>query len=178
MVTPASGSTSYASPDDFVIRFDWRSASQLLSDTETALTQAQVLASTRLLTLLKEASGEVESATLVSNRYVINASQNDLDDLTGNSEQFLVGLVCTLAAAKLYERRPDLMAGIAPRVEAAREQLNLLRQGERIFGTVEHAEAGLPDHHQETIQNEEDRKGLNTMVERLWGQRGWRRRGE
>lgn len=178
MVTPASGETSYALQADFTVRYDWRSAAQLLSDTETTLTQAQVEASATLLTLLEEASGEVESATLVSNRYVLNDTQNDLDDLTGNSLEHLKGIVCTLAAEKLYRRRPDLLAKIAPQVEAAREQLDLLRHGERIFGTVEHAAAGLPGHHTETMADEEERRGFALHTERLLGQRGWRRRGE
>ena len=176
MVTAASGVTSYALQTDFTARFDWRTASQLLSDTETALTQDEVSESTRLLTLLQEASGEVESATLAGNRYVITSSQNDLEDLTGNSLEYLVGLVCTLAASRLYERRPDMLQKIAPRVEAAREALDMLRKGERIFGTVEHAQAGRMTHEQHTVAHTEDRRGISVLAERWLGHRGWRKR--
>lgn len=178
MPTVIASTTSYVTNDEFVERCDWRTVAQLLSDTETALTLAQVSASTRLTTLLKQASGEVESACLVSRRYVIQSGRNDLSSLTGNSLEYLKGLVCTLAVEKVYLRRPDLLAKVGEQVKEAREQLELLRNGERIFGYVEVAEAGLLDHHTETRANEEDRHGMSVHMERLLGQRGWRRRVE
>ena len=177
MVTAASGSTSYALQTDFTDRFDVRTASQLLSDTEEALTQDEVEGSERLLTLLKEASGEVEANALAGNRYRIAEGINDLDELTGNSLEFLKGLICTLAASKLYKRRPDLLQKIAPDVEAARELLEQLRNGVLIFGTVEHAQTGRISHEIQSVAHEVDRRGFSTLTERWLGTRGWRRSG-
>lgn len=177
MPTFASGSASYAAASALTARVDWRTLAQLLSDTDTPLaSQAAVEASARLATLMAAASGELEAACMVSNRYVVTSTRNDLDDLTGNSAEYRDDLICTLTLERLFRRRPALLEKISEDVKRAREALKDLREGQRIFGIVEVAQAGLTDHHEMTNADEDDRMGINVTAERLFGRRGWRRK--
>lgn len=177
MPTSSTGSASYASGAAFTARFDYRTAAQLLVDATpgtTPLTQTQVEANTRLATLLSAASGELEAAVLVGERYVITDDRNDLDDLEGNSAEYRDDIICALAAERLFRRRPDLLKEIGDHVKWAREQLQKLGNGELVFGWLENMEAGQLDHVTETVADELARNGISVKAERLFGRRGWR----
>ncbi len=176
--TPSTGSSGYADGAAFVERFDYRTARQLLVDAEpgdTPLTRAQVVASERLAIHLAGASGEIEAAVLVGKRYQITDSRNDLADLEGNSAEYLKDIVCTLAAERLFRRRPDLLKEIGEDVKQAREAVEKLAQGHLTFGWVENMDAGVLDHHVETVADEVARNGLTIHARRLLGRRGWER---
>lgn len=121
-----------------IVRFDVRTLGDLLSDTNTRLTAAQVQASTVLETLLLEASGEVETACIAGQRYL----PEDLDALEGASLQKLKGIVCGFAFSLLMDRRPNIIAEAPKRVKDALVLLEQLRGGERIFSLAGAAEAG------------------------------------
>lgn len=142
-MTPLTGSTSYATPTQFLDRYDVRTVGDLLSDTDVSLSSGEVLTSTRLQALLDQASGEIETAAVAGLRY----RPDDLDALItngGNGAQYLVGLVCDLAMYKLMNRRPSPVATAPPGpAQAALDALQMLRDGERIFGFVEAGVAGM-----------------------------------
>lgn len=141
-LTPLTGSTSYASTSDFLIRYDVRTVGDLLSDTDVSLSAGEVVSSTRLQALLDQASGEVETACSAGKRY----QPDDLDALIdngGNGAQYLIGLVCDLTMWKLMNRRPSPVATAPPGpAQSALDALQLLRGGERILAFEEAAEAG------------------------------------
>lgn len=138
-----SGTTPYCTSAQFVQRWDTRSVGRLLSDTNTALTSTEVLASTLLAELLKEASGEVELGCFRGERYSID----DLVALVGtNAGKKLAGLVADLTMWRLYDRRPDREGTVPPRCEAALKVLEQLADGELIFGLVNQGRAGVMSH--------------------------------
>lgn len=95
-----------------------------------------------LNTLLLAACGELESATLVGQRYTVA----DLGALTGSGAAHRNRIIAGLVALPIYSR---LKPGTAdprqvPLYAFAAGQVQLLQQGERIFGFTEAADAGLP----------------------------------
>jgi hypothetical protein len=178
MSTTNSSATSFCSAASLVARYDWRTVGDLLldSDDDPPLTRSQVLASTDLAALLLASSGEVEAACQVSNRY----TQLDLAAIAASgcaSAELLADLVADLCMWRLFKRRPLRDSNLKPPTacEDARKTLEDIRRGERIFGLVEHAEAGLTDSPQESAQDVVDRNGISVQAERYLGSRGWRK---
>lgn len=173
-ITPLSTSTSYCSAADLLVRYDWRVLGELLADSDSAapLTQSQVLASTTLAELLLASSGEVEAACLVSERYI----PDDLAALTGGALSLLKDLVADLTVGRLYKRRPSRDPALKPptATQDAREMLDLLREGQRIFGTIQHAQSGQIDATKDVASDVVDRRGVSVLAERMFGRRGWR----
>lgn len=140
MPTSISGSAAYCTIDQMLEAYDHRSIGQLLGDDKVALNESEVRASTRLTRILKRASGMVEAACLVGEKYTAAS----LGALTGNSAEHLAGLVADLAMGMLWRRRPHLDKAVPPQFTEALDTLAKLRLGERIFAIDENAEAGLP----------------------------------
>lgn len=138
VMTPSSGSTPYASASDFSERYDIRTIGDLLSDLGVRLPAGQVLTSSRLTYLLMQASGQVESAAMAGKRY----TTEDLAALTGNSKEYLKGIVCDLVIWILMGRRPTREGGVPEIVKGALEALELIRHGHRIFAFTETQDAG------------------------------------
>ena len=137
---PVSGASAYCTIGELLDRYDARIIAQWLSDNERQLSHADVLASTRLTELLQDASGWVESACLVGQRY----TPDDLAALTGNSKRFLTRLVADLTIGMVRSRRAHNEDAPMPQFEQALETLNRLRLGERIFGLQGNMTAGNP----------------------------------
>lgn len=169
MPTPIGDTDPYATPQDVIAQCDVRTLGDFLSDTGDRLTPDEVADSDLLWSLLAQASGEVESALMVGGKYTLA----DLQALTGNSRQLLVNIVVGLALENVFDRRPDRQQPQVHgrKVERARERLQQLRQGERIFALQEQADAGRPDHEVETPAVVEARN-LNTFIgRRFFGRR-------
>ena len=147
MPTPVSTIVEpYCSPAEFIQRYDVRIVGDLLSDTGTRLDQAAVIASTTLRTFLYDASGMVESACLVGEKY----DPDDLNALLGASLQFLKRIVADLTFGLLRMRRGHKEDTPMPGYDMALQWLERLRLGERIFGLQENMDAGKPDNVQVT----------------------------
>ena len=136
--TPLTGSSAYATNADFLERYDARTVGDLLSDQGKRLQPSSISGSTRLTALLQQVSGEIEVAAVAGKRY----QPEDLTALTGNAQQFLVGMVCDLALWRLLNRRP-MIQQMPLQCQQAFQLLELLRGGERIFPTDEAADAGV-----------------------------------
>ena len=133
---------AYASITDLITRRDKRLIGELMGDWNDTPTDAELLASTVLEVLLEDASGQVESAMLSGKRY----EPSDLESLTGNSLGFLKKIVCTIAMADLYERRPGYhMDQSKAYTELAQAYLKSLRNGENLFNLDSHVSAANPD---------------------------------
>lgn len=178
MATVASGISSYASINDLLNRFDLRPLAQLLSDTGVPLTQTQISASVSATAILQEASGILEAASVVGGRYTITLTQNDLQTIATsgtNTAQFLIGIVCAMAYAMIWERRPEWLGGDPERagwrVKAAMEWLDKIRDGQWIFGTLEGQNAGVFNDVIETEQVIQQQQGIVFTARPLFGTR-------
>ncbi len=132
---------AYASPGDLVDRYDERTISELLSDTEEPV--ADITSNDKLLAILAGASGRVDAALLVSGNY----TTDELTSLTGNSLALLKDIVCDLAMGRLLRRRPEKIGAdsIAAASQDAEDYLDRLRKGERLFDVGSHVDAGQPE---------------------------------
>ncbi len=173
MASAASGNSSYCSPGQFLFHYDVRSVCELLSDTGTPVSQDDVEADEKLTAILAEASGEVESAACLGQRYVIDETRNDLAALTGNSAAFLAGMVAHLAMYSLWCRRPAMMMNVEPPplFKKAEKFLEQLRLGERVFGILEAHKAAKLEAGADTAADVEARNGLVVEAGRLFGTR-------
>lgn len=151
--------TAYADQNDMIVRYDVRTLGQLLSDTNTQLTSAQVVASTVLGTLLLAGSGRLELATFAGARY----TTLDLAALAGGQREVLKDIVCGLTFRRLMQRRPHVVSNIPDTVKEALELENQLRQGERVFGFLESADAG------KTVERVSEDCGLSSVGSRWLG---------
>jgi phage gp36-like protein len=169
--TPISNAAAYATSADFVARFDIRDVAQWVSDTGSPVSQASITTTpfnANLLAALADASGMVESACFVSDRY----TPNDLTILNGNSLALLKRIVCGLAVGMLIERRPFLDREPPKVYEQALEWLDRLRKGERIFALQEAGDAGNP---LVTFTSQADlalRNPVSVQMYRFFGDRG------
>lgn len=171
-MTAASGSQPYCTVDQFFAFRDERSVRQLLSDTGAAVT-GELSDNAQLATLLSAASGKVESAACLGQRYVIDSETNDLASLTGNSAAFLAKLVADLAFFDLWKRRPNPTAQqrMPPECEEAEKFLERLRLGERVFGVLESHEAAHVQANVETAARVVERNGVTVIADRFFGTR-------
>lgn len=166
-LTPVSGSTPYCTPAQFLNYFDARTVGDLVDDTGNRVSPSQLLTNAVLQQMLAEASGEVEAACLMGNRYAVT----DLQALNGNSATFLAGIVAGIAYLKLLERRPDLDFDTPPMAARADKFLQALSLGHRILAFQETANAGqvLDDYESPSIVNQIEQ--VSWHARRFFGRR-------
>lgn len=168
MATPDSSATAYAASTDLIARFDVRTVRELASDVDAPIDAADLATNDRVLACLKDASGMVEAACTVGERY----TPDDLGTLTGVSLQLLKRLVCDLTIGLLFLARPD-RKGEPPKVYlTALETLDDLSSGAKIFGFIEARQAGAPVRVDvETAADVERRNDLTIVAQRFFGRR-------
>ena len=133
---------AYASPQDFIDRYDVRVVGDLASVDGTQVSQVGLLTNARLLQCLEDAEGEINSAVLVGQRY----STTDLAAMTGADAAHLQRICCEIAWYLLLSRRWYVVSGehLKLAVEKYADHLEMLRAGKRVFNIVDVKEAGLP----------------------------------
>lgn len=152
---------AYASPSDLVSRHDIRVIAQLASDDGAPLSRADVITHPFVLVSLEDASGEVESALRRGEMYRVE----DLEGLTGNSLAKLKRMVCTIAMALMFERRPGIYQEIAEAyMERSDKSLKEIQKGENTFGLETHASSNLPSVSGPTSL---EYRNLNTIADRM-----------
>jgi hypothetical protein len=176
----ASGVATYCTIAQFLVRVDWNTVAQLLSDKDangviTILTLTQVQASDTLLAILKEACGYVEMACIKGERYsvadLVALATGSLADGSYNAGETLAGLVADIALARIYDRRPDRRAEMPERCLEAWAKLDALAEGELIFPFVEAADAGHMDEDEVVDSDLQRRNGLTFQANRYFGNR-------
>ena len=124
-----------------VNRFDSREIGDLLSDTNTPVDEGDFPENVKLLAILADASGEIDAALMVGDRY----TAADLSALTGNSLAHLKRIACEIAMRDLMARRPGYKPELLESFEKrCQKHLDRLRQGENVFNIQDHKDAGLP----------------------------------
>lgn len=139
--TPNSSASPYLTVDQFIGLKDVRALGQLALDNGQMATSAALQSNSRIDLVLGKASGEIESACFTGERY----SANDLNGLTGVSQQLLQGLVADLAFYYLFKvRGASIPEHVVQEFDKAMESVQKLRDGERIFSFEQTEAAGLP----------------------------------
>jgi phage gp36-like protein len=135
--------TAYATGSDLISRYDVDLIGDLATDDRETLDRDSVADNVKVTTALADASGEVEVAMQAGGRYTVE----QLQSLTGNSANHLKQIVCGLAMAALYRRRPEASRRemIEDLTRDARDAIKSLRRGENVFGIVANIEATVPD---------------------------------
>jgi hypothetical protein len=174
--TPASASSSYLSPAEFLARTDWRTIGQLCSDAEgVSVPFANLATDANLNAALDDASGDLEAACFMGQKY----RTEDLAMLKTTAcvaRARMYRIIRDRALAYLLERRPDFSAQLPQGVEKSMDRseawLEQLAQGVRIFGFLETMDAGRID--QNILTNDEitQRNLLVVQAERYFGIRG------
>jgi phage gp36-like protein len=168
ILTPLSSDTAFATPQDLVARFSVQDIRQWASDADLPLTVQGILTNVKVATALQDASGEIEAACLMSDKY----QPQDLLNLTGNSLAKLKRLTCELAIGYLFENRlrrgDEDPPGVVVR---AHETLERFRKGEWVFGFAEAGAAGLIGHMVETPCDVATRNMVTRQAGRYFGRR-------
>jgi phage gp36-like protein len=130
---------SYATTADLLKRVDSRVLGDLVSDSNVRVDPTSLLTDANIQAALDDASGLINSAVLVSEKY----QPSDLAGLTGVDQAYLLRLTCNLAYGLLVLRRGQSVEKLEQYQEALKT-LEMLRSGERVFAVAANEEAGLP----------------------------------
>ena len=165
---------SYATPQHLVERHDVDVIGDLATDNRTRLSKIDILASTNVQTALTDASGNVEVALLQGGQYTPEQLQKIIDNEnspapnnTKNQAGHLRRIVCWLAMAVLFERRPGIHADLADKyLERGDRYLMDIANGKNVFGIPDekHVDAGTPSVGGPTALQYDD---LNLLPERM-----------
>jgi hypothetical protein len=171
--TPISSSDPYIAVADFLKRYDWRTIAQLMGDDDqveplrSTLLDDETTEGANLAEVLKDSSGEVETAALVGGRY----APADLNALTGNQLAYLKRLVADIAIGRCYQRRPDLFGPPPTQAQVAAQVLNAIASGERVFGLQENIDASHLDMTTDTPDQVHTRYGVVRQAAPYFGRR-------
>lgn len=181
MQTPLTSQTPYGTVAILTSFCDVRTLGDYLGDTGARLTPEDVLLSGSptggpsntngvLYTLMLAATGDLESAVLVSDRYTPADLQTILNN-GGAAAAKLQEMWAGLTLQRLFERRPSKAAPELPAVTRANVWLEALLNGTRIFGTQEAADAGLPETTIDQQTDVIDRRLSATILRGFFGRR-------
>lgn len=130
---------AFATPTDFLNRYDVRTVGDICSDDGTRVTESALATNDKLTTALNTATGQILAAVLQGERY----TAADLAAMTGESAAYLTDLTCRIAFWLLWQRKP--YTDDQQRMEAkerADQALELLRTGAHVFDITANKEAG------------------------------------
>lgn len=175
--TPIGVSSSYLTAARFFYYHDWEQIADMLRDGDSprpsklALLDSTSEPGTMLIAALLAACGELESACFCRRIY----SAEDLQALTGSGKGRMEKIVADLCYWTLCQRRQPGSADPkkVPGADQALAELDRLRNGERIFGFLDVAAAGIP-----SVSSPDASQWQNGMADagRLFGTHGTSRR--
>lgn len=177
-MTPNSSLSSFCTPAQFLVIYDYRTVAELLSDSDVALVDAAAVQASPVLTeLLMQAAGQIEMATSIGNRYQVytDGRPSDLAVLAATATVMasrLHRLNAAIAMEYCWRRRPDKEMPSMPEFEEAALTLKALSEGEAVFGFVEAMNAGLLHDYVETANDVNARNMPTRIAENLFGRRG------
>lgn len=148
--------TAYATPANLQTYCDWREIGNLVKDANEEESANDQLTDPIIISCLNRAAGEIETALMVSGMYSIA----NLQALTGNSLEVLIGTNCDGALYWIYRRKPLMFPDkLKTYKEQFYETLEKLKTGENVFNLIANINAGTPEAFGLTIV-EEARSGL------------------
>jgi len=151
----------YVTATAFLARYDYRDVADLVSDDNTTVTATSLLTDANLLVAIGDASGDIDAALLVGNKY----ETSDLEGLSGNAQSHLYRMCSDLTMYYLMSRRPDFSPDRLEAYEKIRlRHLGRLQAGEDVFNLDGHLSAGVVTVDGPTMQNYQD---LNLVRDRV-----------
>lgn len=135
---------AYLTPSEFIVRYDARRVAELLTvNVSSPVTVADLPGNSSLIEFISDASGEIEAAITVGNKY----TPVDLAAMTGTAASLLKRMVSDLVWVYLLVSRGmgdgDVEAQ-APRYKETKRMLAELYNGSMVFGIADNRNAGLP----------------------------------
>lgn len=157
---------AYATGADLIARYDIDLVGDLATDDRETQDRDLVATSPKVLVALGDASGEVETALLAGGRYTVQ----QLGSLTGNARSHLTRIVCGLAMAALYQRRPEAAdAEMIDRLtKDSREAILAIRRGENLFGLQEEIAASVISTGGPSVVDYQNRNDLTARMSRYF----------
>ena len=134
---------SYADGNDLIARYDVDTVGDLATDQRESSDPSIVPNLPNVLTALADASGEIDVALVVGERY----QPEQLAALTGNSQSKLKRICCDIAMSLLCSRRVgheylELSEAVG---KTSRGHLRSLSNGENVFGLPSVSQASVID---------------------------------
>ena len=130
----------YVSVAKFLERYDQRTVGDLVSDDDNAVHPNSLPTNVNLLTLIGDASGDIDAALLVGKLY----STSDLEGLTGNALSLLQRMCSEITMYYLHDRRPTFNPEKLDNYDRLRSRhLERLRKGENIFNLDANKDASV-----------------------------------
>jgi len=160
--TPDSSPAGLLTAAQFLNRADARLVGDLVSQTGTRVDPTSLLTDPVLAAALLDAQGELESACQRGQRY----APADLAALTGAGQAKLYRVLRDLCVLKLYQLRSEDVPERFARVE---RELEMLGDGEKIFGLVQSEAAGIMAHQIMTPDDVAAANLLSHRARRLFG---------
>jgi phage gp36-like protein len=157
---------AYATGQDLIDRYDVDLVGDLATDDRATQDRDLVATSVKVAVALEDASGEVEAALLAGGRYTVN----QLSGLTGGALSHLKRIVCGLAMAALYQRRPEAADGdmIDRLTKNSRDAIQALMRGENVFGLPSVIDASVIDIGGPSVVDLENRNDLTVRMGRYF----------
>jgi hypothetical protein len=139
--------TAYATPQDLQVYYDWHEIGELITDSNEVISANDQFDTSKqgcwvVIRALNRGAGEIDTNLMVSGMY----SLTDLQNLTGNSKEKLIGINCDLAMCVLMERKPLWQQDKIEAYRKSREELlKNLRTGVNVFNLPAQINAGTPE---------------------------------
>ena len=128
-----------AKPSDMLLRFDKNLLGQLVNDDSQQLTPLELLSDPALQAALDDAAGMILSALYVAYKY----TATDILNVSDETASMLRRLACDLAVVYICQRRGYGYEDKFPMVALSVQQIQLLRNGERVLSLGPNEQAGL-----------------------------------
>jgi hypothetical protein len=181
-MTPNSSLSSFCTPAQFVLVFDYRSFAQLGADNDVPLTESALLISPILAAKLQIASGKLEMAATRGARYdPINDLQVLVTPVNGqisNGGWALIEMVASMTAFEMYGRRYEAMPEyMQSKVDETNVLMEALENGEKIFPFTEAQQAGLLTDYVENAIDVDNRNMPTLIAQNFFGRRANRING-
>ena len=159
-------SAASATGADLLARYDVDLVGDLATDDRETQDRDLVPTLPKVLVALEDASGEVQAGLLAGGKYTVA----QLDGLTGIARSHLKRIVCGLAMAALYQRRPEAADGemIDRLTKDSRDALLAIRRGENVFGLQEEINASVLSIGGPSVIDYQDRNDLTFRMNRYF----------
>lgn len=125
---------SYATPEQFLARYDARVIGDVVSDTGEEVSPQELLDDPNLQAALDDATGDIDSSAIVGERYLPADLETLAANAGSNSRFHLIRICCDIALAYLLRRRPSKdPERDAAMMDLAESHLEKLRRGDQLF---------------------------------------------
>lgn len=169
-MTLASSTVLFCPVAEFLKRVDMGVVAKLAADPPAVVVAFGALAAdVNVLAALRDASGDIEAAAFMGNRYHKEDFELLLTGPETNARGKLYRICSDLAWVYLFERRPNKDVEAPPSLQRSMAWMDLLVSGKRIFAFVETADAGVTERVEASVEDVIERNGSVYQARALFG---------